>query len=93
MTQASFPPLFIGQAVTGALNPFDKACSQAMLGCDAGLVVHNISPDTLRAAIVFAPEVTLEDGLRSVATGLAAQKSIAEGRPVLMTEILPEGWN
>jgi BirA family biotin operon repressor/biotin-[acetyl-CoA-carboxylase] ligase len=55
MTQASFPPLFIGQAVTGALNPFDKACSQAMLGCDAGLVVHNISPDTLRAAIVFAP--------------------------------------
>jgi len=40
-----------------------------------------------------APEVTLEDGLRSVATGLAAQKSIAEGRPVLMTEILPAGWN
>ena len=40
MTQASFPPLFIGQAVTGVLNPFDKACSQAMLGCDAGLVVH-----------------------------------------------------
>jgi predicted dehydrogenase len=39
------------------------------------------------------PEVTLEDGLRSVATGLAAQKSIAEGRPVLMTEILPAGWN
>ena len=63
MTQASFPPLFIGQAVTGALNPFDKACSQAMLGCDAGLVVHNISPDTLRAAIVFAPEVTLEEAM------------------------------
>jgi predicted dehydrogenase len=40
-----------------------------------------------------APEVTLEDGLRSVATGLAAQKSIAEGRPVLMSEILPAGWN
>ncbi len=39
------------------------------------------------------PEVTLEDGLRSVATGLAAQKSIAEGRPVLMTEVLPAGWN
>ena len=40
-----------------------------------------------------APEVTLEDGLRSVATGLAAHKSIAEGRPVLMSEILPAGWN
>ncbi len=38
-------------------------------------------------------EVSLEEGLRSVATGLAAQKSIAEGRPVLMTEILPAGWN
>jgi len=40
-----------------------------------------------------APEVTLEDGLRSVATGLAAHKSIAEGRPVLMSEVLPAGWN
>jgi predicted dehydrogenase len=40
-----------------------------------------------------APDVTLEDGLRSVATGLAAQKSIAEGRPVLMSEVLPAGWN
>ena len=40
-----------------------------------------------------APEVTLEDGLRSVATGLAAHKSIEEGRPVLMSEVLPAGWN
>lgn len=39
------------------------------------------------------PEVTLEDGLRSVATGLAAHKSIAEGRPVMMSEVLPAGWN
>jgi len=37
--------------------------------------------------------VTLEDGLRSVATVLASQKSIAEGRPVLMSEVLPAGWN
>ena len=35
------------------------------------------------------PEVTLEDGLRSVATGIAAHKSINEGRPVDMEEILP----
>ena len=33
-------------------------------------------------------EVTLEDGITSVATGLAAHKSIAEGRPVLLSEIL-----
>jgi len=38
-------------------------------------------------------EVTLEEGLRSVATGLAAHKSIDEGRPVLMSEVLPAGWN
>ena len=38
-----------------------------------------------------APEVTLEDGLRSVATGIAAHKSINEGRPVLMSEVLPAG--
>ncbi len=39
------------------------------------------------------PEVTLEEGLRSVATGLAAHKSIDEGRPILMSEVLPAGWN
>jgi len=33
-------------------------------------------------------EVTLADGVTSVATGLAAHKSIAEGRPVLLSEIL-----
>lgn len=38
------------------------------------------------------PEVSLEDGLRSVASGLAAQISIAEGRPVAMSEVLPAGW-
>jgi predicted dehydrogenase len=33
-------------------------------------------------------EVTLADGVTSVATGLAAHKSIAEGRPVMLSEIL-----
>ena len=32
-------------------------------------------------------EVTLSDGATSVITGLAAQKSIAEGRPVLLSEM------
>ena len=34
------------------------------------------------------PEVTLLDGVTSVAVGLAAHKSINEGRPVLLSEIL-----
>jgi predicted dehydrogenase len=39
-----------------------------------------------------APEITVEEGLRSVAVGLAAHKSIDEGRPVDMSEVLPSGW-
>ncbi len=34
------------------------------------------------------PKVTLEDGLLSVAVGVAAHRSIEEGRPVDMTEVL-----
>jgi myo-inositol 2-dehydrogenase/D-chiro-inositol 1-dehydrogenase len=34
-------------------------------------------------------EITLEEGLRAVATGLAAHRSIDEGRPVALREILP----
>jgi myo-inositol 2-dehydrogenase / D-chiro-inositol 1-dehydrogenase len=37
-------------------------------------------------------EVTLEEGLRSVAVGLAAHQSIAAGRVVAMSEVLPAGW-
>ncbi|CAN5864646.1 hypothetical protein BH11PSE8_BH11PSE8_05190 [soil metagenome] len=37
-------------------------------------------------------QVTLEEGLRSVATGLAAHRSIATGLPVAMSDILPAGW-
>lgn len=34
------------------------------------------------------PKVTLQDGLLSVAIGVAAHRSIDEGRPVMMTEVL-----
>ena len=37
-------------------------------------------------------EVSLEDGLRSVATGLAAQRSIATGQAVHLRDVLPAGW-
>jgi myo-inositol 2-dehydrogenase / D-chiro-inositol 1-dehydrogenase len=37
-------------------------------------------------------EVTLEEGLRSVATGLAAHRSIDTGRAVALSEVLPAGW-
>ncbi len=37
-------------------------------------------------------EIPLEEGLRAVAAGLAAHKSIDEGRVVSMSEVLPAGW-
>ena len=37
-------------------------------------------------------EIPLEEGLRAVATGLAAHKSIDEGRVVQLSEVLPAGW-
>lgn len=59
MTTPSFPPLFTGQDADGG-DPFALACKTADAGCDAGLVIYDLGPNTLRAAIVFAPEVTLE---------------------------------
>jgi len=37
-------------------------------------------------------EIGLEEGLRAVATGLAAHRSIDEGRAVGLNEVLPAGW-
>lgn len=56
----SFPPLLKGVALSGATDPFDKACAMAALGCDGGTVVFNLQPDKMRVALVFAPEVPLE---------------------------------
>ncbi|QBF32388.1 biotin/lipoate--protein ligase family protein [Thalassococcus sp. S3] len=53
----------IGDAVSGGDDPFEQACAKAALGCEAGTVVHNVQADKLRAAIVFAPEVALEDAM------------------------------
>ncbi|TCL01558.1 uncharacterized protein DUF4444 [Shimia isoporae] len=58
-----FPPLFEGMELTGMTDPFAKAQLQATVGCDAGLVVYNMAADQLRAAIVFAPEVGLEQAM------------------------------
>jgi predicted dehydrogenase len=37
-------------------------------------------------------EISLEEGLRSIATGLAAHRSIETGLPVALAEVLPAGW-
>nr|WP_309503318.1 DUF4444 domain-containing protein [uncultured Roseovarius sp.] len=60
MTRPAFPPLFSGLDAEGA-DPFALACAKAANVCDAGLVIYDLAPDRLRAAIVFAPEVPLRD--------------------------------
>ena len=37
-------------------------------------------------------EVSLEERLRSVATGIAAHQSIASGRAVELADVSPAGW-
>lgn len=79
---ASFPPLFTGEAVSGTTDPFDKACTQALIGCDAGLLVHNVTPDQLRAAIVFAPETALEPSMSAFAAcGVGFQNALGALAP------------
>lgn len=56
----TFPPLLSGQEVTGQTDPFDHACGLAARGCDAGLVTYRIDGNSLRAALVLAPDVPLK---------------------------------
>jgi myo-inositol 2-dehydrogenase / D-chiro-inositol 1-dehydrogenase len=53
-------------------------------------VEHQRFADAVRKGL--PPDIALEEGLRAVATGLAAHKSIDEGRVVAMSEVLPAGW-
>jgi BirA family transcriptional regulator, biotin operon repressor / biotin---[acetyl-CoA-carboxylase] ligase len=58
----TFPPLFEGMAAQG-VDPFALACTEAARGCDAGLVVHDLAHDRLKAAMVFAPDVALREAV------------------------------
>lgn len=59
----AFPPLMTGVAAEGTKSPFETARALARHGCDGGTIVHNVQADRLRAAMVFAPEVPLEDAM------------------------------
>jgi predicted dehydrogenase len=56
----------------------------------ASYVEHQKFAHAVRQGL--AAEIPLEEGLRAVATGLAAHKSIDEGRVVALAEVLPAGW-
>lgn len=57
ISDPSFPPLFSGLSTEE--DPFEYAQSHARNGCDGGVVAYSLLPHTLRAAIVFTPEVDL----------------------------------
>lgn len=59
----NFPPLFEEMAVSSETCPFTKACALATLGCASGTLVHSITAECLRAAIVFAPEMPLAQAM------------------------------
>ncbi|MDZ7710417.1 MAG: DUF4444 domain-containing protein [Roseovarius sp.] len=82
MSAPGFPPLMSGLAVTGTIAPFDKARAMAALGCDAGLVVHNVSDRMLAAALVMAPEVPLAKAMAMLpACGVGFQNALGALAP------------
>ena len=77
----SFPPLLKGLA-TGPANPFTVAVSEAEKGTDSGLLTWSLLPERLRAAIVLAPEVPLEQAMAAFcACGLALQNALGAHAP------------
>lgn len=57
-----FPPLFRGED-SGTSDPFELAIKCAQAGTDPGLVTYKLEPEQLRAAMVLAPESSLEDAM------------------------------
>jgi len=91
MSEPRFPPLFSGQNAQGA-DPFSLAVDLAKAGCDAGLVIYDLAPDRLRAAMVFAPEVALsEAAVMLPLCGVGLQNAIgALGPPEVGVHL---GWD
>jgi len=92
------PPLFTGERVPNQTDPFDKAVSRAIAGVDSGTIFYSDAVDVLRAALVLAPETSLEEAVQVVyvaqiglAESLGGVESLIE-HPTTMTHaaITPE---
>lgn len=81
-----FPPLLTGEAVPRHTDPFDKAVSRAIAGVDSGTVFYSEQADTLRAALVLAPETPLEEAIQAV---YVAQIGLAESLGALAPPEVP----
>ena len=92
MREPEFPPLLTGERVEPGIDPFEKACSRAALGCDAGLIVHCVTPQTLAAALVLVPEVPLEQAMAMLpACGIGFQNALGALGPAELAVHL--GWD
>lgn len=82
----SFPPLLTGEVVPNNMDPFEKAVSRAIAGVDSGTVFYSEAGDTLRAALVLAPETPLEEAIQAV---YVAQIGLAESLGALAPPEVP----
>ena len=81
-----FPPLLTGEVVPPHTDPFDKAVSRAIAGVDSGTIFYSEAPETLRAALVLAPETPLEEAIQAV---YVAQIGLAESLGALAPPEVP----
>lgn len=82
MSDLQFPPLFEGEALTGAADPFERATALAIAGTDPGKVIYNLSGETLKASLVLAPEVLLEEAMAMLPVcGLGLQAALGTLAP------------
>ncbi|MGQ3487189.1 biotin/lipoate--protein ligase family protein [Roseovarius pacificus] len=93
MSDPAFPPLMSGHPVDAGIDPFEKACAMAALGCDAGLIVYNVAANRLAAALVMAPEVPLEQAMAMLPTcGIGFQNALgALGPPEVAVHLEWDG--
>lgn len=81
-----FPPLLRGELVPKNTDPFEKAISRAVAGIDSGVIFYSNSSSTLRAALVLAPETSLEEAIQAV---YVAQVGLAESLGALAPPEVP----
>ncbi|MEX2475309.1 biotin/lipoate--protein ligase family protein [Marinobacter sp.] len=86
MQSPQFPPLLTGEVVPRNTDPFSKAVSQAIAGVDSGTIFYSEAGDTLRAALVLAPETPLEEAILAV---YVAQIGLAESLGALAPPEVP----
>lgn len=78
----AFPPLMQGHAVDAGIDPFEKACAMAALGCDAGTIVYSVGVNRVAAALAMAPEVPLEEAMAMLPTcGVGFQNALGALAP------------